>query len=111
MKKRERQGLVNKISTEIDIFKKNLAVLEESANLPSPESSVGRASLGDMIRDKSAKERELRAARLRLNKLESALRNIDDPDFGICYICEKQIPIAILIETPEITRCIRCKDK
>ena len=110
MRKRERQGLINKISTEIDILRKLFAVLEESAKLSSPESSAGRSSLGDMIKAKSAKERKLRAAKLRLNKLESALKKIDDLDFGTCFICEQPIPIAILIETPEITRCFRCED-
>ena len=111
MKKRERQGHVNRITSEIDISRKLLAVLEGPGKLSYPESSAGRSSLGDMIKAKSAKERQLRAARLRLNKLESALKNIDGPDFGTCFICEQPIEIAILLETPEITRCIRCKDK
>ena len=111
MTKQERQALLKKISAEINTLKKLVAVMEESANLPSPEGPDGRSSLRDMIKMKSADERQLRAARVRLNKLESALKKIDDPEFGTCFICEQPIPFARLIETPEITRCVKCEDE
>ena len=111
MTKRERQRLVIKISTEINTFKNILAVMEESANLPSPEGPGARLSLRDKIRMKSADERELRAARVRLTKLESALKKIDDPEFGTCFICEQPIPFARLLTISGTTRCIKCKDE
>ena len=111
MTKQERQRLAKKISTEINTVRKLVAVMEESANLPSPEGPGGRLSLRDMIKDISAGERELRAARVRLNKLESALRKIDDPAFGTCFICEQAIPFARLIAISETTRCIKCEEQ
>jgi len=111
MTKQERQRLAKKITTEINTFKKVVAVMEESANLLSPEGPGGRFSLRDMIKMKSADERELRAARGRLNKLESALKRIDDPEFGTCFICEQPIPLVRLLAIPETTRCIKCKDE
>jgi len=111
MTKQERQGLVKKISTEINTLKKLVTVMEEPANLLSPEGPGGRLSLRDMIKIKSAVERELRAARVRLNKLESALKKIDDPAFGTCYICEQPIPLVRLLAIPETTRCIKCEDR
>ena len=111
MTKQQRQRLEKKITSEINKLKKLVAVMEESANLITPEGPVGRLSLRDMIKMKSADERELRAARVRLNKLESALKKIDDPAFGACYICEQPILFARLLTTPETTRCIKCKDE
>ena len=85
--------------------------MEESANLLSPEGPGSRISLRDMIKMKSAEERKLRAARVRLNKLESALKKIDDPEFGTCFICEQPIPLARLLAIPETTRCIKCEEE
>lgn len=111
MTKQERQGLAKKITTEINTFKKVVAVMEESANLLSPEGPGRRSSLRDIIKMKSADERELRAARVRLNKLESALKKIDGPEFGTCFICEQPIPFARLLAISETTRCIKCEDE
>ena len=111
MTKGEREELVKISSTEINAVKRLIAVLEESAKFLFPEGNAGRPSLREMIKTKSANERQLRPARLRLNKLERVLRKIDDADFGICYICEQPIPVARLIEMPGISRCTKCEDK
>jgi DnaK suppressor protein len=111
MTKQEKQRLIEKISAEINILKKLLAVMEESANLLSPEGPGNRISLREMIKMKSADERELRSARVRLNKLESAFKKIDDPGFGTCFICEQLIPLARLLAVPETTRCIKCEEE
>ena len=111
MTKQQRQRLGEKITSEINTLKKPVAVMEESANTPSPEGPGGRLSLRDMIKMKSADERELRTARVRLNKLESALKKIDDPEFGTCFICEQPIPFARLLAISGTTRCIKCKDQ
>ena len=111
MTKQEKQGLAKKITTEINTFKKVVAVMEESAHQPPPEGPGGRCSLRDMIKMKSSDERELRAARVRLNKLESALRKIDDPEFGTCFICEQPIPFTRLLAVSETTRCIKCENE
>lgn len=111
MTKQERQRLAKKISTEINTLEKILAVMEESANLFSPEGPGSRLSLRDKIQIKSADERELRAAKVRLNKLESALKKIDDPGFGTCFICEQPIPFARLLAISGTTRCMKCKDE
>lgn len=111
MKKTEREKLAKKIVSEINEAKRLVAVLEESAKLLSNEGSGRRIGRREMIKTKSAGEGELRAAKVRINKLERALKKIDDPDFGICFICEQVIPFARLFEMPETTRCIDCGDK
>ena len=111
MTKQEKQRLIEKISAEINKLKKLVAVMEQSANLITPEGPGGRLSLRDKIKMKSADERELRSARVRLNKLESAFKKIDDPGFGTCFICEQPIPLARLLAVPETTRCVKCEEE
>ena len=111
MTKKEKQRLREKISAEINILKELLVVMEESANLHSPEGPGNRISLRDMIKMKSVDERELRSARVRLNKLESAFKKIGNPGFGTCFICEQPIPLARLLAVPETTRCIKCEEE
>ena len=111
MTKLERQKLVKKISTESSALKKLVAVMEKSADLIHPEGPGGRFSLRDMIKMRSADERQLRAARVRMNSLDRALNKIDDPEFGTCFICEQHIPFARLLAISGTTRCIKCKDQ
>ena len=107
----QRKRLYNKITDEIGLSKKHISVLNEAARLLLPENSGNRSGLREMIKAKSANERELRPAQFRLNKLECALRKIDDTDFGTCYICEQPIPVDRLIGIPGTSRCSGCEDK
>ena len=97
-------------SREINAFKKHAAVMGKPANLISPEGPAVRFSLREMINMKSSDERHLRTARVKLNKLESALKKINNPEFGTCFICEQPIPLARLSANPGTTRCIKCED-
>ena len=43
--------------------------------------------------------------------LEIALERIDDGTFGMCNICEDLIPEERMIEVPNATKCVKCKEK
>ena len=43
--------------------------------------------------------------------LEIALDRIDDGIFGICKICEELIPEERMLEVPNATKCVGCKEK
>lgn len=45
-----------------------------------------------------------------LDKVEKALRSIDDGTFGTCEECEEPISVKRLEARPETTLCIRCKE-
>jgi DnaK suppressor protein len=45
-----------------------------------------------------------------LNKLDNALRKIEDGTFGICEVCEEPIGKKRLEARPETNLCIRCKE-
>jgi len=111
MTEEDRKRLVSRITEEIDFSKKHISVLNEAARLLLSEKSENRSGVREMIKAQSANKSELRPALVRFNKLERALKKIDDQEFGICYICEQSIPVARLLEMPETTRCTKCEDK
>ena len=43
--------------------------------------------------------------------LEVALDRIDDGIFGICKICVELIPEERMLEVPNATKCVGCKEK
>ena len=43
--------------------------------------------------------------------LEVALYRIDDGIFGICKICAELIPEERMLEVPNATKCVGCKEK
>ena len=46
-----------------------------------------------------------------IKHLTNALQRIEDGSFGICTICECQIPEDRMIEVPNATKCVACKEK
>jgi DnaK suppressor protein len=45
-----------------------------------------------------------------LDKIEKALRKIEEGTFGTCEECQEEISIKRLEARPETTLCIRCKE-
>ena len=43
--------------------------------------------------------------------LTKALERIEDGSFGVCSICGDLIPEERMIEVPNATKCVRCKEK
>lgn len=57
---------------------------------------------------KEINELALEKARKKIITLKEVLQKIDNPDFGICSVCEKPIPVARLKVVPNATRCANC---
>ncbi len=45
-----------------------------------------------------------------LDKIDRAIKRIDEGTFGNCESCEEEIPVKRLEVRPEATLCIRCKE-
>ncbi|HIA93944.1 MAG TPA: TraR/DksA family transcriptional regulator [Candidatus Marinimicrobia bacterium] len=43
--------------------------------------------------------------------LTKALGRIEDGSFGVCKICEGLIPEERMLEVPNATKCVQCKEK
>ena len=49
-------------------------------------------------------------AKTRLARLKQALKNIDDPEFGLCRECGEEIALKRLKAMPESELCIDCAE-
>ena len=73
-----------------------------------PDISLGRLTRLEAIQEKSINEAILEKARIRLKKIVFVLTKIDTEDYGLCSICEEEIPYGRLCIVPESTICISC---
>lgn len=111
MTKDEKALLLQKIIERKKGMEETIARLEEETKPISPENAIGRISRMDAINNKSVKEATLRESKIRLGRLESAIANIGDSDFGKCKICKTDIPLGRLMIMPETMRCVECARK
>ena len=96
------------INKEIEELKLTIERVKETIQPIAPDDAIGRLTRMEAINAKSVSEANLRSSQARLSKLESALNNIDDPEFGICAGCEEPIPIGRLMVIPESRMCVKC---
>jgi len=108
MKVSDKKKLKVKIVKDIDELMVNISNLEELTKPIGPENSIGRVSRMDAINNKSVNEAALRQAKLKLNKLELALKKVDRPDYGLCSSCKGNIPLPRLMYMPESSHCVDC---
>ena len=96
---------------------KRKAVLERARQMLSVENmALDTNDLPDEMDLASSEYLQSFTFRLRgrekvfLDKIEKALRKIEDGSFGICEECGEEISIKRLEARPETTLCIRCKE-
>lgn len=111
MTKADRDKLKEKIITETENLKVNIKALEIGSRPVRPDNAIGRLTRMEAINAKSINEANLNAAKVKMAKLERALNKLDDPDFGICAMCENPIPVGRIMLMPETTLCVRCADR
>jgi DnaK suppressor protein len=74
----------------------------------SPDDAIGRVSRMDAINNKSVLDAALRKAKIKLEKLLLAQKEINNKNFGLCVRCSCEIPIERLIIIPESKKCVSC---
>lgn len=111
MSPEDQEKLKKIIKEEIKSLQNNIAALKEVTKPIPPDEAIGRLTRMDAINTKSINEANLRNAKFKLSKLELAIRQVDDPDFGHCVICDEPIPLKRLMLMPESTMCVQCKEK
>lgn len=100
-----------RIQEAIATLKADIAAYTKLARPVSPDNAIGRLTRMEAITSKNINAAALEKARASLGRLERALRKIDDPDFGICQVCEEPIPHARLLVMPESDLCVGCAEK
>lgn len=96
------------ITKKILQVEEHITELEDLTRPIAPDGAIGRVSRMDAINNKSVNEAALRQAKEKLRGLQHALDNIDNPSFGLCTRCGKQIPMPRILIVPESTKCMSC---
>ena len=99
-----------KTAIEAEIRTTEAAILhyKELTKPIAPENAIGRVSRMDAINNKSVNEAALKKAEIKLKNLNIALKNINDPDFGLCGKCNAPIPLGRILLMPQTRFCVRC---
>jgi DnaK suppressor protein len=111
MDDRQKKTLTRHMQKTIADLKGDIEAYKALTQPIAPDDSIGRLTRMEAINSKSINEDALRKARSKLSRLERALRNIGDPDFGLCRDCEEPIPFARLMAMPESSLCVACAGK
>jgi len=111
MDEHQRVELKKKIQELIVKYIQDVKDMEDMTQPVKPENSLGRISRMDAINTKGVLEVSLRSKKSKLGKLRLALVKIDEPGFGACDNCGKQIQDGRLLFMPESTKCIGCASR
>ncbi|MGV7220738.1 MAG: TraR/DksA family transcriptional regulator [Nitrospinales bacterium] len=111
MQSNDLNKLKNQIEAEIIEEKSLIKNLVETSKPVAPDNAIGRLTRMEAISSRGVSEASLNSAREKLAKLEKALEKIDQPGFGICIRCNKQIPFGRIMALPENTLCVPCAEK
>lgn len=93
---------------------KNMSKNPGSRNSDSSDVSGHVLHMADIATDMYDREFNLGLAsteREVFQKIEQALKRIDDQSFGACSECEKSIPLARLNAIPYVETCLKCQEK
>jgi len=72
------------------------------------QQGVGRLSRMDAMQQQAMALESERRRQLRLRRIESALKRLDDGEFGYCVQCGEAIPKERLDFDPTVPFCVNC---
>lgn len=104
-------SLKDRIVNELETLRVSVAEREKDVAPVEPDVSIGRLSRLDTMLNQGISESTLSQARVRILKLEAALRRLEnDEDFGYCMECGAAIPTPRLLALPETEFCVDCAE-
>ncbi len=110
MKKIDKIEVKKRIHEEITRAEQDINRLAASVKPVSPDNAIGRISRMEAISARGVSKSALSQARVRLAGLKSALKNLDEPEFGSCFECGEQIPLARILLMPQSKMCVACAE-
>ncbi len=87
-----------------------LADTDDGAQPVSLDEPIGRLSRVAAMQQQSMLQANRRTARIRLARMESALRRHASGEYGSCAACEEEIGYARLKAQPEAAFCFECQE-
>lgn len=108
MDNQTRKQIEKKIIEQLDHLDQDIATYTELTKPIPPENAIGRISRMDAINNKSVNSAALVNAKNRRLRLQRALKEIDQPSFGLCRQCGEKIEEEKLLIVPDSIRCVTC---
>lgn len=96
------------ITHQIEQLNKEIISLEEKSKPVSPDVSLGRLTRQEAMQEQEVSKCLLEDSKLRLNRLRYTQSKVHTEDYGVCILCEEDIPIERLKIIPESAVCVRC---
>jgi len=96
------------IENRIEEAEGSLETLREQTKPVPPSVAIGRLTRMDAIQQKHMAEANLKSAEVLIKNLKQTLKKLDDPEFGICSVCGKDIPMGRILAVPEAKVCVQC---
>ena len=103
---------LNEVAHELDDIKDNLETNTRGTASLS-QDSVYSVHMADAGTDSYEREKGFHFMNRETDYykfLIKALERINDGSFGVCNICEELIPEERMIEVPNATKCVQCKE-
>jgi len=104
----EKKDIRSEIEKRIFEAEQSLDTLREQTKPVPPSVAIGRLTRMDAIQQKNMAESNLKANEALISKLKKTLEKLDEPDFGICAVCGKTIPLGRILAVPEAKICVPC---
>lgn len=81
---------------------------EARSTVELDQTAVGRLSRMDALQGQQMALATDRRRALQLKRIDSALKRLDDGDYGTCVRCEEPIAPKRLDHDPAVTLCVDC---
>ena len=102
---------INAVENEVDAIKDGLNASNKQGGV-TPDSifSVHMADAGTDSHEQEKNFMLMNRGSDYLKNLEIALDRINKGSFGVCEICDNLIPEERMMEVPNATKCVKCKE-
>ena len=110
--KKEIQKRIDELNGNMDVIRDDLNI-DSKGNASLAQDSVYSVHMADAATDSYEREKGFHLMNREtdyINFLNLALQRIDSGEFGICSVCGKKIPEERMMEVPNATKCVSCKE-
>ena len=110
--RKEIQEKINELSGSMDDIRDDLNN-NSKGNASLSQDSVYSVHMADAGTDSYEREKGFHLMNREtnyINHLNLALQRIELGEFGICVVCDSKIPKERMMEVPNATKCVTCKE-
>ncbi len=104
----EKEELKHLLEEEIQAADRTIERLKEASQAVAPDNALGRLTRMETMGDQQMSKAKLFKMQERRAELRKALRNLPNPQFGLCNLCKQTLPQERLLAVPEAQLCVPC---